>query len=52
MVTGLNRLVVRTTRCGRVNPGSNPGLDIFDWRLFDLGEKHENAVTQDRTKDL
>ncbi len=23
-----NRLVVRTTRCGRVNPGSNPGSDI------------------------
>ena len=25
----LNSLVVRTTRCGRVYPGSNPGLDIF-----------------------
>ena len=23
------RLVVRTSRCGRDNPGSNPGLDIF-----------------------
>ena len=23
------RLAVRTSRCGRDNPGSNPGLDIF-----------------------
>ena len=27
--TGPNRLEVRTTRCGRVNPGSIPGSDIF-----------------------
>ena len=26
---GLHRLVVRTSRCGRDNPGSNPGEDIF-----------------------
>ena len=25
----LHRLVVRTSRCGRDNPGSNPGEDIF-----------------------
>ena len=25
---GLNRLVVRTIRCGRIDPGSTPGLDI------------------------
>ena len=25
---GPNRLVVRTTRCGRVDPGSNPGSDM------------------------
>ena len=28
MIIGPNRLVVRTTRCGRVDPGSNPGSDI------------------------
>ena len=27
--TCLIRLAVRTPRCGRGNPGSNPGLDIF-----------------------
>ena len=26
---GPDRLVVRTLRCGRNNPGSNPGLDIL-----------------------
>ena len=26
----LHRLAVRTSRCGRDNPGSNPGVDIFD----------------------
>ena len=25
---GLHRLVVRTSRCGRDNPGSTPGVDI------------------------
>ena len=25
----LHRLAVRTSRCGRDNPGSNPGVDIF-----------------------
>ena len=29
MIIGPNRLVVRTTRCGRVDPGSNPGSDII-----------------------
>ena len=24
-----NRIVVSTSRCGRDNPGSNPGVDIF-----------------------
>ena len=27
--TCLHRLVVRTSRCGRDNPGSNPGRDTF-----------------------
>ena len=26
---GLFRLAVRTSRCGRDNPGSNPGRDIL-----------------------
>ena len=26
-ISSLDRLVVRTLRCGRNNPGSNPGLD-------------------------
>ena len=25
----LHRLAVRTSRCGRDDPGSNPGVDIF-----------------------
>jgi hypothetical protein len=29
VVSRLIRLAVRTPRCGRGNPGSNPGLDIF-----------------------
>ena len=29
LVSCLIRLAVRTPRCGRGNPGSNPGLDIF-----------------------
>ena len=29
LVNCLIRLAVRTPRCGRGNPGSNPGLDIF-----------------------
>ena len=29
-ILGPNRLVVRTTRCGRVDPGSNPGSDILE----------------------
>ena len=33
----LIRLAVRTPRCGRGNPGSNPGLDIFVYtRIFVL----------------
>ena len=28
-ISCLIRLAVRTPRCGRGNPGSNPGLDIF-----------------------
>ena len=31
---GPNRLVVRTTRCGRVNPGSNPGSDNFLYEYY------------------
>ncbi len=29
VVSCLIRLAVRTPRCGRGNPGSNPGLDTF-----------------------
>ena len=29
-----DRLVVRTLRCGRSNPGSNPGPGIFLYDLF------------------
>ena len=28
ILTSLHRLAVRTSRCGRDNPGSNPGVDI------------------------
>ena len=31
---GRDRLVVRTLRCGRNNPGSNPGLGILFFPLF------------------
>ena len=43
-VLSRDRLVVRTLRCGRSNPGSNPGLgnsDIFFFRLF---KKSLNSV--------
>lgn len=33
----LDRLVVRTSRCGRDNPGSNPGLDIYALLVAWLG---------------
>ena len=33
IVISRNRLVVRTPRCGRGNPGSNPG---YGTNLFDL----------------
>ena len=29
-----HRLVVRTSRCGRDNPGSTPGVDIFARSFF------------------
>ena len=31
---GPHRLVVRTSRCGRDNPGSTPGVDILRVTLF------------------
>ena len=38
VTVGPNRLEVRTTRCGRVNPGSIPGSDTSDlevvWACF------------------
>ena len=39
-VKRLHRLVVRTSRCGRDNPGSTPGEDIFAWCA------HEHNVTK------
>ena len=30
-IHGPHRLVVRTSRCGRDNPGSNPGVDTGPW---------------------
>jgi hypothetical protein len=29
-----HRLVVRTSRCGRDNPGSTPGVDIYLMQLW------------------
>ena len=37
---GPDRLVVRTLRCGRNNPGSNPGLDI----TFDILDNTASAI--------
>ena len=34
--SGRDRLVVRTPRCGRGNPGSNPGLGRLSFWLFSL----------------
>jgi hypothetical protein len=31
---GPHRLVVRTSSCGRDNPGSTPGVDIFEISTF------------------
>ena len=47
--TGRDRLVVRTLRCGRSNPGSNPGHGIFILSLRGLwkltrGEFHSTGV--------
>ena len=33
-ICGRDRLVVRTLRCGRSNPGSNPGHGIFAIYFF------------------
>ena len=35
VVNCLIRLAVRTPRCGRGNPGSNPGLDTFLYLVFE-----------------
>ena len=34
MSASRDRLVVRTLRCGRSNPGSNPGLGILRTQAF------------------
>ena len=39
---GPHRLVVRTSRCGRDNPGSTPGVDILLERLS-ICTPHNNA---------
>ena len=44
---GPDRLVVRTLRCGRSNPGSNPGLDRI---LFCTGD--ETAIHDGTTEQL
>ena len=44
---GPDRLVVRTLRCGRSNPGSNPGLDRISFCSVDgnsLSQRH-NRIT-------
>ena len=44
---GPDRLVVRTLRCGRSNPGSNPGLDRISFCSVDgnrLSRRH-NRIT-------
>ena len=40
---GPHRLVVRTSRCGRDNPGSTPGVDI--WLRQETGRTHTHAHT-------
>ena len=39
-LSGRDRLVVRTLRCGRSNPGSNPGHGIFPLLRFALKRAH------------
>ena len=44
---GPDRLVVRTLRCGRSNPGSNPGLGMISFGSVDgnsLSRRH-NRIT-------
>ena len=41
-VTRRDRLVVRTLRCGRSNPGSNPGLGILIFYRF-LFKRNKNC---------
>ena len=36
---GPHRLVVRTSRCGRDNPGSTPGEDIAAWAAIIEGSE-------------
>jgi hypothetical protein len=45
-VRSRDRLVVRTLRCGRSNPGSNPGLGII---LFNSQRSYEIATWRDCT---
>ena len=54
---GLDQLVVRKLRCGRSNPGSNPGLDRISFCSVDgnsLSRRH-NRITgsnSDNEKNL
>ena len=43
-LSGRDRLVVRTLRCGRSNPGSNPGLGNSDLFFFRMFKKTLNSV--------
>ena len=50
---GPHRLVVRTSRCGRDNPGSTPGVDILEQNKYGI-EVIPFAIdptTQDADKD-
>ena len=40
MSLSCNRIVVSTSRCGRDNPGSNPGYSIFSRKTSNSGKDH------------
>ena len=41
-----NRIVVSTSRCGRDNPGSNPGYSIlFFFQLIDRAKRYADRVS-------
>ena len=47
----LLRLAVRTSRCGRDNPGSNPGEDTFIAALPSANECRASVVILCQTPD-